>query len=111
MVDYRELMGDDVSVVHNGVRGLEKALVGDVHAVILDVMMPHMDEFDVLKRLRKGSDIPVLMLKARREDTDLEGNGNTVGSAYLYRFFGTSRTDFRPGFFRAWSSLSAITRR
>ena len=45
-------------------------LEGDYHAVILDVMMPQMDGFEVLKRLRMESDIPVLMLTARGEETD-----------------------------------------
>ncbi|MCP4624364.1 MAG: response regulator [bacterium] len=45
-------------------------LEGDYHAVIPDVMMPRMDGFEVLKRLRKESDIPVLMLTARGEETD-----------------------------------------
>jgi two-component system, OmpR family, response regulator CpxR len=42
----------------------------DYHAVILDVMMQKIDGFEVLKQLRKESDIPVLMLTARREETD-----------------------------------------
>jgi two-component system response regulator CpxR len=43
---------------------------GDYHAVILDVMMPQMDGFEVLKHLRNESDIPVIMLTARGEETD-----------------------------------------
>ena len=43
---------------------------GEYHATILDVMMPEMDGFEVLKQLRKESDIPVLMLSARGDETD-----------------------------------------
>jgi len=68
--DYLEPMGYRVSSVHDGLTGIEKALHGDFHAVILDVMMPMMDGFEVLKRLRQKSDIPVLMLTARGEETD-----------------------------------------
>jgi DNA-binding response OmpR family regulator len=68
--DYLEPMGYDVDAAHTGTQGLEKVLVGDFHAVILDVMMPEMDGFEVLKRLRKESDIPVLMLTARGDETD-----------------------------------------
>lgn len=70
MVDYLEPMGYAVDVTHDGESGLRMALGGDYHALILDVMMPRMDGFDVLKGVRKASDIPVLMLTARGEETD-----------------------------------------
>ncbi|MBT8371317.1 MAG: response regulator transcription factor [Desulfobacterales bacterium] len=68
--DYLEPMGYDVDAAHTGAHGLEKALAEDFHVVILDVMMPEMDGFEVLKRLRKESDIPILMLTARGDETD-----------------------------------------
>jgi two-component system response regulator CpxR len=70
VADYLEPMGYVVEAAHNGDRGLKMILEGDYHVVILDVMMPQMDGFEVLKRLRKESDIPVLMLTARGEETD-----------------------------------------
>lgn len=70
VADYLEPMGYDVEAAHNGAQGLQMILEGDYHAVVLDVMMPQMDGFEVLKRLRKESDIPVLMLTARGEETD-----------------------------------------
>jgi len=70
VADYLEPMGYEVASAHDGVSGLEMALKDDFHAVILDVMMPQMDGFEVLKRLRRESDIPVLMLTARGEETD-----------------------------------------
>lgn len=70
VADYLEPMGYAVETAHNGVRGLEMILTGNYEAVILDVMMPGMDGFEVLKRLRKKSDIPVLMLTAMGEETD-----------------------------------------
>ena len=70
VADYLEPMGYEVEKEHNGAQGLQMILEGDYHAVILDVMMPQMDGFEVLKRLRKESDIPVLMLTARGEETD-----------------------------------------
>ena len=68
--DYLKPMGYDVVAAHSGQDGLKMALTGDFHVVILDVMMPEMDGFEVLKTLRKESDIPVLMLTARGEETD-----------------------------------------
>jgi len=70
VADYLEPMGYEVEAAHNGPQGLQMILDGDYHAVILDVMMPQMDGFEVLKRLREESDIPVLMLTARGEETD-----------------------------------------
>ncbi|MCP4623792.1 MAG: response regulator transcription factor [bacterium] len=70
VADYLEPMGYGVEAAHNGAQGLQMTREGDYHAVILDVMMPRMDGFEVLKRLRKESDIPVLMLTARGEETD-----------------------------------------
>jgi len=70
VADYLEPMGYEVASAHDGAAGLEKALQGEFHAVILDVMMPKMDGLEVLKRLRQESNIPVLMLTARGEETD-----------------------------------------
>ncbi len=70
VADYLEPMGYEVEAAHNGARGLEMIKAGKYHATILDVMMPEMDGFEVLKQLRKESDIPVLMLSARGDETD-----------------------------------------
>jgi two-component system response regulator CpxR len=70
MVDYLEPMGYAVAAAHNGHEGLEMLREGDYQAVILDVMMPEMDGLEVLKHLRNESDIPVIMLTARGEETD-----------------------------------------
>ncbi len=55
---------------HDGVRGLDRALKSAPDAVILDVMLPSLDGFEVLRRLRQQSRVPVLMLTARGEDVD-----------------------------------------
>lgn len=63
-------MGYEVTAAHDGITGLEMIRSGDYDAVILDVMMPRMDGFEVLKQLRLETDIPVLMLTARGDETD-----------------------------------------
>jgi len=63
-------MGYMVELRHNGPDGLEEALATNYEAVILDVMMPGMDGFAVLRELRKKSDVPVLMLTALGEEAD-----------------------------------------
>jgi DNA-binding response OmpR family regulator len=68
--DYLEPMGYAVEAAHTGPDGLEKALGKNFHAIILDLMLPGMDGFEVLKKLRHISDVPVLMLTARGEEPD-----------------------------------------
>ena len=67
---YLEPLGFRVSTAHTGPAGLAAAL-GDVpEAVILDVMLPGMDGFEVLKGIRAESEVPVLMLTGRGEEAD-----------------------------------------
>ena len=68
--DYLEPMGYAVSAAYNGSEGLEMILSDRFDLVILDVMMPEMDGFEVLRRARKSSDIPILMFTARGEEID-----------------------------------------
>ena len=68
--DYLEPMGWAVSMRHTGTEGLAAALDGEYEAVILDVMMPGMDGFEVLRELRKTSNVPVLMLTAMGDEAD-----------------------------------------
>jgi two-component system response regulator CpxR len=62
--------GFQVDSEHEGNRGLEKALRGACDLVVLDVMLPGLDGFEILRRLRQHSRVPVLMLTARGEDVD-----------------------------------------
>src|SRR5712691_950804 len=62
--------GFTVECVHEGKRGLEHALRGNHLLVVLDVMLPGMNGFEVLRHLREKSHIPVLLLTARGEDVD-----------------------------------------
>jgi DNA-binding response OmpR family regulator len=68
--EYLEPLGYDVTLAHNGIDGLEKALHGDYAAIILDVMLPGLDGFEVLRRLRDRSSVPVVMLTGRGEAPD-----------------------------------------
>ena len=68
--DYLEPMGWQVSIRHTGIEGLAEARSGDYEALILDVMMPGMDGFDVLRELRKTSNVPVLMLTGMGDEAD-----------------------------------------
>ncbi len=68
--EYLEPEGFFVETVNDPQSGLKKALSGDYSLVVLDVMMPGMNGFDLLRNLRITSQVPVLMLTARGEDTD-----------------------------------------
>lgn len=62
--------GYTMETVHDGPRGLERALSMEYALVVLDLMLPGMGGLDVLRRLRKVSPVPVLILTARGEDSD-----------------------------------------
>jgi DNA-binding response OmpR family regulator len=62
--------GFHVECVHDGKTGLTRALSGDHLLVVLDVMLPGLNGFDVLRKIRDSSRTPVLLLTARGEDVD-----------------------------------------
>src|SRR5579863_7990550 len=62
--------GYTMETVHDGPHGLERALSMEYALVVLDLMLPGMGGLDVLRRLRKVSPVPVLILTARGEDSD-----------------------------------------
>lgn len=100
--DYLTPMGYEVEAVHNGPDGLERARAGGFHAVILDVMLPGLDGFEVLKQLRRDSDVPVLMLTARGDEADRIVGLEIGADDYLPKTFSTRELLAR---------LRAVTRR
>jgi DNA-binding response OmpR family regulator len=68
--EYLTVEGFEVEAVHDGASGLERALSNDFGLIILDVMLPKKNGFDVLRDLREKSKIPVLMLTARGDDME-----------------------------------------
>ncbi len=68
--DYLAAFGYTVSAAHTGPAGVDKALAERWEAIILDVMLPGCDGFEVLRRIRKSSTAPVLMLTARGDEAD-----------------------------------------
>src|SRR5215470_10537919 len=76
-------------MANTGKEGLEKALSGKFDAVILDVMMPEMDGFEVLKRLRAKSSVPVLMLTGLGEEADRIVGLEIGADDYLPKTFST----------------------
>ncbi|MFO1491347.1 MAG: response regulator [Kiritimatiellia bacterium] len=68
--DYLEPLGFDVQSEQSGETGAARAAAEPWHAVILDVMLPDIDGFEVLRRIRRASKVPVLMLTGRGEEVD-----------------------------------------
>lgn len=87
--EYLEGMGYAVAFVHSGPAGLEVALKQSFHAVILDVLLPGMDGFEVLRRLRIHSTVPVLMLTGRGEEADRIVGLELGADDYLPKTFST----------------------
>ncbi len=68
--EYLAAEGIETSVVHNGEDGAAAALSGRHDALILDVMLPRLNGVEVLRRVRRTSTIPIIMLTARGDDVD-----------------------------------------
>ena len=100
--DYLTPLGYAVTAVHTGPEGVEKATGEEWHAVILDLMLPGMDGFEVLKGIRHKSDVPVLMLTARGDEADRIVGLEIGADDYLPKTFSTRELLAR---------LRAVTRR
>lgn len=68
--DYLELSDFEVEIEHTGNKGLQKALEKDFDLVILDLMLPEMDGFEVCRKIREEKNIPILMVSAKKDDID-----------------------------------------
>ena len=68
--DYLELSGFEVTIKTRGDTGLEAALNDDYDLVVLDLMLPGMDGFEVCRKIREKKNIPILMVSAKKDDID-----------------------------------------
>ena len=87
--DYLQQFGYEVDTAHDGRRGLAMALEGAYAAVILDVMLPGLNGFDVLRELRRESQVPVLMLTALGDEPDRIAGLEIGADDYLPKTFST----------------------
>lgn len=88
MVDYFMQHGFQIEAVHDGRTGLARALEGDHSLIVLDVMLPVLDGFEVLRQLRKRRATPVIMLTARTAQPDRITGLNAGADDYLPKPFG-----------------------
>ena len=68
--DYLELSGFDVVMQHTGDAGLKAALNEDFDLIILDLMLPNVDGFEICKKVREKKNTPIIMVSAKKEDID-----------------------------------------
>ena len=68
--DYLEISGFSVDIASDGDTGLQKALEGVYALIILDLMLPGKDGFQVCKEVREMKDIPIIIVSARKDDID-----------------------------------------
>ena len=68
--DYLELSGFTVEVATDGDIGLQKALNEDYDLLILDLMLPEVDGFEICREVREKKDIPIIMVSAKKDDID-----------------------------------------
>jgi len=100
--DYLAPLGYHVEMAHTGPEGVARATGESWHAVLLDLMLPGLDGFEVLKQIRHSSNVPVLMLTARGDEADRIVGLEMGADDYLPKTFSTRELLAR---------LRAVTRR
>lgn len=68
--DYLELAGYETDITGDGAEGMRLALTGDYALILLDVMLPGVDGFEICRRIRGRVDVPIIIVSARRSDID-----------------------------------------
>jgi two-component system response regulator CpxR len=88
MREYFAGQGFRIEAIHDGRQGLARSIDGEFDLIILDVMLPALDGFEVLRQLRKRSETPVIMLTARTAESDRVAGLNSGADDYLPKPFG-----------------------
>lgn len=68
--DYLELSDFCVDIETDGNKGLEKALNEEYNLIILDLMLPGMDGFEICRLIREEKNVPIIMVSAKKDDID-----------------------------------------
>lgn len=88
--DYLEMNGYQVHIASDGNEGLQEGLSGKYQLILLDVMLPGMDGFEICRRLRDKVDVPIMMVTAKREDIDKIRGLGFGADAYIEKPFSPS---------------------
>lgn len=87
MAEFFQTRGITLTIANQGEEGLARTVEGGFDLVLLDVMMPPTDGFDILRQIRKRSSVPVIMLTARTEHADRITGLNSGADDYLPKPF------------------------
>ena len=68
--DYLEMSGYEVMIENDGTKGLETAMNSEADLIILDLMLPGVDGYDICKQVREKKNIPIIMVSAKKDDID-----------------------------------------
>lgn len=68
--DYLQLNGYKADIAGDGLQGLKKAVSGMYDVVVVDLMLPHKDGYEIIKEVRKHQEIPIIVVSAKNEDID-----------------------------------------
>jgi len=68
--DYLELSGFAVDIINTGTQGLKMAQEGNYDLIVLDLMLPEIDGFEICKAIRETKNIPIIMVSAKKDDID-----------------------------------------
>ncbi len=88
--DYLEVNGFEVDIAYDGDSGFSKAIKNDFDLVLLDLMLPGRDGFEICKQLREEKDVPILMVTARKEDIDKIKGFGAGADDYIVKPFSPS---------------------
>ena len=88
--DYLELPGFEVQVENNGKDGLKAALSGEFDLLILDLMLPEVDGFEICRQVREKQDIPILMVTAKKDEIDKIRGLGLMADDYITKPFSPS---------------------
>lgn len=68
--DYLQLNGYKADIEQDGLQGLKKAVSGSYDVIVVDLMLPHKDGYEIIREIRKTQEIPILVVSAKNEDID-----------------------------------------
>ena len=88
--DYLELSGFEVEVANDGDSGLEKALQEEYDLLILDLMLPGVDGFEICRKVRDEKNTPIIMVSAKKDDIDTIRGLGSGADAYMTKPFSPS---------------------
>ena len=88
--DFLQIEGYDVTIASDGLKGLNLALSAEFDLILLDLMLPSMNGYDICRRIRPEFDIPIIMVTAKGEETDKVRGLGLGADDYLAKPFSTA---------------------